>query len=587
MQQVGSGPKFDRFQKTVFSDGEPFGPISAEQFNPSDAIERSVLFRLFTLHESFDSRLSLKPRILFGRRGSGKTSALVHSVEQGCDGNPYDIVVFRSQHEQWRRVCSLAKERFANDTSATTVEDAAALWREIFRALVIYEWAKSSLAHKMPETIKDKFASFIRVERADEDKAPGVAQSLVRNASKIFDAFMQTETEKGVEALFSIFSLAQQAPVVLWDKFENDVLKTSETGEGCRCAIRLNSSEQYDFTETKETQILMQGFLRFLAAPEIDSEGAVDIQISLPTEHVRTFEKLSTNPLADLSNRIFLHWAAEGLLRIAALRLQTFFGINKIPWSEDLLTHFDPKDPKSCCELLEAALGSEAVSVGGGYKESRLQYLLRHTQLMPRHFLSMLNNITNGARIKERQYPSERDLKYAVAGASTLICAEIFRGYRTRWPLARPICEAILPELSPTFTIEAIEKAASASALGARVDQFQREEGHKEAPHALDPSIIRDMLVEIGVVGRIRSDHQLQEDAAREVKAEFDFQHPSRLYVRGSQQMCLHPVFALQYGVSNLLPGRPEHAVPVVVIPDGSNISKFSSARQIKAEPPR
>jgi hypothetical protein len=50
------------------------------------------------------------------------------------------------------------------------------------------------------------------------------------------------------------------------------------------------------------------------------------------------------------------------------------------------------------------------------------------------------------------------------------------------------------------------------------------------------------MLIEIGAVGRVRSQKE------NLVDAEFEYAQPGRLYVGSDDRLCLHPIFSGIYG---------------------------------------
>jgi hypothetical protein len=131
-----------RFFFRLFPASQPFGPASAEFFDPTDTMELDAVRIVFSEHGDLAARLALRPSVLFGRRGSGKSFALMNSlyprdnVKAGTPQQPYDIIVYKSQQSQWRFVEAAAQTRFYADNKDPSVEEMTELWRRFrFSAL--------------------------------------------------------------------------------------------------------------------------------------------------------------------------------------------------------------------------------------------------------------------------------------------------------------------------------------------------------------------------------------------------------------------------------------------------------------------
>jgi hypothetical protein len=560
------------FLQSLFPDAEPFGPTSAERFDPTAPHERRALETLFTTHGEVLARLALRPRVLFGRRGSGKTYALMHSLcsvtpstvgaAGGTSASQYDIIVFRSQQQQWRKVCSAVTRRFEKQPAAS-VEEVAEIWRDAVRTLIIHEWARSAIANRANDEVLKILPAL--TGRGDGAGA-GLTQRVIRDFTGLADAIFGTSVQDELDEVFRAFGELKDAVTVFWDVFEAHVFRAHEERKPLRCAVRLNSSEQYNFSDNPT---VVSGFLRFIAAPELDAAGQIDLQIALPTEHVQSFEMLSTSPLADFTNRVFLQWCADGLLELAARRCAVFW---------ELLDHEDRPDWEvdatsvaGSIELLGRVVGVKPVAVDGGGQEPRLQYLLRHTHMLPRQFLSLLNNLVDGRRIRDGVAVDEEQLRRVMSATSTLICSDIFRGFKSRWIVARPVCEAILPDLPQVFSLSDLENAIKAAPLMRRVERHLHQFGEKyEVPYDLDCETVRDMLVEIGAAGRVTTERRRDSSSPNEVLGEFDYTHPSRLYLHRTERMCVHPAFATHY--NSPLPG----GTATLVLPLGSMLPQKS-----------
>ena len=77
------------------------------------------------------------------------------------------------------------------------------------------------------------------------------------------------------------------------------------------------------------------------------------------------------------------------------------------------------------------------------------------------------------------------------------------------------------------------------------------------------------MLAEIGAIGRVQD-----RSSSQEVLGAFDYTQPSQLRLREADEICIHPVFALQY---NSPDGKQGARTSTVVIPVGSDLRGFIS----------
>jgi hypothetical protein len=267
-----------------------------------------------------------------------------------------------------------------------------------------------------------------------------------------------------------------------------------------------------------------------------------------------------------------MHWNAKDLLQLAARRLAIYCELTSV--DSIFMLQENLNDPKQCAVLLERILGDKSIEGDGQISEPRLQFILRHTQLLPRHFLSLLNNLIDGQQLCQPCPPAiaERELRRIVTGTTTLLCAEIFRGFRERWHEAQPVCEALLPELNQIFTMQDLEKLYQPGNLKASVNRYLRQiSGNMSEvtdpgpPYELDAITVRDLLSEIGAIGRVVGEERTPKGI--EVLGEFVYTLPSRLRLKRTDKMCVHPIFSLQYGCPN--------ADDALVVPQGSGLNEL------------
>ncbi len=174
-------------------------------------------------------------------------------------------------------------------------------------------------------------------------------------------------------------------------------------------------------------------------------------------------------------------------------------------------------------------------------------YILRHTQLLPRHLLMFLNSIFEKQRkLNESKYPqiSEAAVKSGIAQIEYRLCQEIFSGYQTLYPDANAVCEACIPELPLQFSHSDLQRV------------FNRF--GKKASGYKDYWDFKRLLVETGIIGRVIS------ETDRYIIGRFEYTVPHKLVVSTADSLCLHPVFAEVYNFK-------DHGATRTVYPYGSD----------------
>ncbi len=94
----------------------------------------------------------------------------------------------------------------------------------------------------------------------------------------------------------------------------------------------------------------------------------------------------------------------------------------------------------------------EKITNQAGFQEETMSYILRHTQLLPRHFLMLLNSIFKGLNSASGSNPfpvSEQKIINGIRKVEEFIVSEIFVAFKLIHPTAEATCKRCLPELGP------------------------------------------------------------------------------------------------------------------------------------------
>ena len=132
-------------------------------------------------------------------------------------------------------------------------------------------------------------------------------------------------------------------------------------------------------------------------------------------------------------------------VRIGAQRLKYYLDLYHKQFLNRLLP-LDLNKRTDAIRLFQAVL-PDRITNQAGYQEDTLSYILRHTQLLPRHFLMFLNSIFKGlANNHSRPFPiSEARIVNGIRQMEEFIVSEIFVAFKQTHPSAEATCKRCLP----------------------------------------------------------------------------------------------------------------------------------------------
>jgi hypothetical protein len=158
-----------------------------------------------------------------------------------------------------------------------------------------------------------------------------------------------------------------------------------------------------------------------------------------------------------------------------------------------------------------------------------MSYILRHTQLLPRHFLMLLNSIFKGLDSGSGSKPfpiSEQKIINGIRKVEEFIVSEIFVAFKLIHPTAEATCKRCLPELGHKFSVgelhQIFTRHGKAVFGGEGMFDFQR------------------MLIEIGALGRVIPGKETDVY----IKGNFEYTVAHELTISHDDQLCIHPLFS-------------------------------------------
>ncbi len=484
--------------KDYVTPDQPLGPINAAKID--DLEVGDILFeRDNKLHQA----MKKNPVVVVGRRGAGKTSYL-NSLHH--DSNYTYVVPFDSPEEFGKIVIGIQNASVAG----TLVESIAEKWRRslmtaIFAAIVR---TKRSNAGELKQT-RDYLARIgVPISKGPEETMWRVVNTLsddgegkgIRAAARALRDFDSITYEDAEEEVTNFLNRHEQRAIVLIDSLDDYLLDDLAVGKAIAGLLKC------------------VGMFNRAGRP-------FHLRFCLPAELYPSFLSISSNPSKDFEKEVLLHWHSRELLFIIAQRIKLYYRLYDEPsFAEFRDVSFD--SPKGARALFHSCLPTK-VKNGRGRTEQTLTYLFRHTQLLPRQILELLNNVLT--RSFEDEARSIRDLSetHLVKGISQVegrLVEQIFSAFKYRHETAREVCKRCIPELELTFSVRQLEEV------------FRRY--GRPAFGSRDHHEFREMLIETGVVGVVTG------ETAEYVHGLFEYCAPHRLYVGHSDKLCLHPIFA-------------------------------------------
>ena len=191
------------------------------------------------------------------------------------------------------------------------------------------------------------------------------------------------------------------------------------------------------------------------------------------------------------------------------------------------LSHLKGEDYKDACHLFHAIFPKTIVN-SIGIEEQTLSYIIRHTQLLPRHLLKHLNAIFAWQRRNNKSHgPSPaitaEAIRRGMYDIENNLCQEIFSAFSYRYKAAKSVCDRCIPELPFCFSHGDLQKVFNSHG--------------KKAMGNDDFYQFKKMLIEIGAIGKVLRKTE------KYIEGLFEYTLPHHLVSGTTDELCLHPAF--------------------------------------------
>jgi hypothetical protein len=480
---------------------EPFGPIDSGDIDSHDL---KALLMLFEKHNWIYKNLHSRPSIIIGRRGSGKT----HYLRSVFFDHQYDYYVEIRTPRVLGQVATAIQKMTSEILFSEMVSE---LWDTILWIAVFLEIRKYEVLNADDLNVVNGYLEKMHVREVD------AVDDVLRNVANMLEEIVSKNETTTSEFLWGM------ARINLEDA-KAAVLRSLKTA-GKKFAILMDSLDDFQLDITSVERAL-QGLLKIVGSMN-KPRDIVDIRFCLPSELYQQFIKISSNPNKDFRRALKLQWTASELVLLGAQRLMFYLAIHH-PAVLRRMPRLDLTKRSDALTLFGTVL-PEKIKNQAGYQEETISYILRHTQLLPRHLVILLNSIFKnpGPYARANEFPiSEERIVSGIRQVEDFMVREIFVAFDLIYPTAEETCRRCLPELGHKFTMGDLHRV------------FTR---HGKAVFGSDSLFdFQRMLLEIGAIGRVvpGSDRDVY------IKGNFEYTVSHQLAISHDDELCVHPLFS-------------------------------------------
>ncbi|HEX6345857.1 P-loop ATPase, Sll1717 family [Umezawaea sp.] len=495
--------------RQVLTDQQPFGPGDTESVvhhglsNVDRLFDRTNLIYAQTVADT-------QPTYIIGRKGAGKTAFLVGSTLKGRSLS--EVLKTDSVYHAMLKVL----REYSHAHGQLFVDQRADIWQALFEQIaIVHAWRTAS--RRDPARELQALSDY--VGRATGPADPTVvaehflAELLHHTAERPSVGLRETiagVTNGGVRfdvaraAMHTVLAGRAETPVIVMDNLED-------------LHVRL-----HELTE------VLAGLFRCVGRLVATNPGnrPFGTQICLPSELFDKIHEIAAAPEKDLQGRYLkIYWTARELLRLTGTRLALFLQMHHPDELGRLRRRADLVDePDPVIALLRAALPPRMIS-GLDIEEDPIAYLLRHTQLLPRHLIQILNSVFTRTDHGSRPWAvTQAAVRAGTRHAEQLLVSGIFNAHLASFPFASAAVRQLSGRVDISFPANDLHRVYN-------------QQGIRKLTN-LDFDDFLSMLFTLGVLG-VRFGQ-----TGRYNKAHFQYTFDYNLTAQeDTDVLCFHPLF--------------------------------------------
>lgn len=475
---------------------DPFGRASCEQ---EVRVLGEKYIKLYFAETPFnDVAVDEDTYLIIGRRGSGKTALAQYFSFQERYPNPICIEVRRP--EVYQQVLAEISKR-TSESRQVAIGHLMRVWEFVIWSLI---------AHALQQDAPH-LGQVSQLELGNKRKSQMVAD-LIQHVMGFFE-------DRDVGAIGARIERTVDAARL-------DEVKRAATQVATRrpIIVAIDTLEQYDV----ENEALMNAL-----AALIEYAADLNLEFAPRNIHLKVFvsgevfphmkEAVLLNPLKAVRHPVYLLWRPRDLLRLIGWRLYRHLEENGL-WQHKHSMGDWEDDDEVLAKIWRPHFG-RSLTNARGKEEDTWPYILRHTQLRPRQLILLCNSIANRA-IHDGTFPHFRSdqIINGIRDAELDLASEILNSFSSIYPRVERIVSALM-RIPKVFKGNELDRRARQSAA--------------EWPDRYSPSGFRDMVAELGVIGRVtRGDH-----GSEFIDADFEYSSTQRLTLTHRDSCVVHPMF--------------------------------------------
>lgn len=501
----------------MFTIDSPLGPISTPigELGKAKRLHDLLFDPRTTLSRRNDD---LRPWVIVGRRGAGKTAFLYHRCFSGIYEHNVEI-----ESAQVFRTIGLTIETVldqSNEDYAPFVENVSRLWKAIFMTSVMSKVCK---AYRYDQTMNsDPYLLAMRdyLERigVDGQIAPqSIMTRLIQKAREVNAGAPLDVSEDLEDVLINQIGVGEAT----------SALEAFCETRRQKVIILIDSVEQFPIDDFR-MDAAAAGLLHLISQLRL-AYSPVHICYCIPSELYHHYAAtISANPEKDFESMLMLQWNASELMKMSALRLDKYLSSLRSPRIRRDNGLPDNPDRDDVYQFWRRLMPKQVVN-NLGKPEDSFAYIVRHTQLLPRHVIGIFNQIIRLALMRDddRFRITEDDIVKGVRLAANSICAGVISSYRQIHPSGGELCESMLPHMTNAFTMSEFRRFYRNYGRGIVADYYE----------ALQ------MFKELGIFGIV-----VEETKVYHI-GEFEYTQPGSMALSEDDVFCIHPAFAGQFRV--------------------------------------
>ena len=487
--------------RDLYTMSYPVGPAVAE-----DPMAEGRLSLLFDNQNKLVSQLNHEKALIIGRKGSGKTTLLV-SVQLS---EPTAEIIYLPSNDIFAKI---VREVNKLSDGVVFVEQVGRLWDFIFWGIVI-----NHVAATYDDKDLSEYCRALGIEDVDE---PYILIEKMLSTIKSFPPTDWPIPEKIAYKKFSNHSFLQAKQIAV------TILKRAKA----QIYLLMDSLEEFQL-HIPSCAAAIAGLLRCLGEFNEMRRAPVVLRCCLPAERYFDYTEVSTNPLKDFRGGMLLHWSAGELIQLCAVRYSKFLEEYNPEFYRDYMRDLNLHKRDDLEKFWDLIFPNPVVG-RLGIHERPIAYILRHTQLLPRHFIVYMNEIISRS-LKEASAAYDISSDYVQQGISEvegMVLDQILQSYTTPTRDVRRACAETLKELKTTFTWSDFDTIAG------KVTK-------RGIPGVSDSSELMSILTEIGAVGRVVGKSEKYYEGV------FEYMVPHKLVLSERDSFCIHPVFTEAFNVN-------------------------------------